>query len=219
MRVGGRRQRRFRRDDLLAFMDEQGVKEKSEAPPITKNGKRAREVVLEDMTLERGDHLCSFYQADSGRLKLSVPFLADGLRKGEVCFLNAGAEARDHILEHLRGALVGVDAAIVGGRLVLSPGHSNGSEMFEYLEARFVAAQTAGGRPMRLVGDMVWALEQGIEIEDLMDFERRYNHGLARRFPIVSLCQYDTRRFSGTAIHEALMCHEDTFSYPLSRFL
>jgi hypothetical protein len=91
--------------------------------------------------------------------------------------------------------------------------------MHAYLEENFVMATRAGNQSMRLVGDMVWALEKGIAIDDLMEFEMRYNHTLARRFPIVSLCQYDTRAFSGKAVHDVLVCHEDTFSHPLSRFI
>ena len=49
--------------------------------------------------------------------------------------------------------------------------------------------------------------------------EQRYGFSLARRFPVVALCQYDVRVFSGTAVLGALKCHEDTFRFPLSRFL
>ena len=66
---------------------------------------------------------------------------------------------------------------------------------------------------------MAWAYHQGIEGDELMDFESRYNQTLARRFPVVSVCQYDARRFSGTDVLGALKCHEDTFRYPLARFL
>ena len=66
---------------------------------------------------------------------------------------------------------------------------------------------------------MAWALQKGMSIEALNDFEARYNHGLGHRFPVVSLCQYDARVFPGTAILGALKCHNDTFQYPLTHFL
>lgn len=72
---------------------------------------------------------------------------------------------------------------------------------------------------MRIVGDMAWALDKGLGVAELIDFELRYNQFLAHQFPVVSLCQYDARRFSGVAILDALKCHEDTFNYPLGRFL
>jgi transcriptional repressor of dcmA and dcmR len=215
LRVGRRRERRFTKDDLVAFLQVQ-----SRGRPVEAPAKRSRTpVVLEDLTIERGNHLCSLYRNDLGRLKLAVPLLAEGLRHGEVCFLNAAPEARDDILRNLRDVYAPVDQAIADGRLVLSEGRPSGPEMYDYLERQFTMASRPGDWLFRLVGDMAWAIHQGIDIDDLMAFERYYNHTLGRRFPIVSLCQYDTRLFSGLAVHEALMCHEDTFSYPLSRFL
>ena len=46
----------------------------------------------------------------------------------------------------------------------------------------------------------------------------RYEH-ISHRFPVVALCQYDARRFSGLAILDALKQHKDTFRYPADRVL
>jgi transcriptional repressor of dcmA and dcmR len=220
LRVGARRERRFTRDDLTAYLQEQTREQPAKAPrPQSPRANEQTPVVLENIAIERGSHLCSLYRNDLGRLKLSVPFLAEGLRQGEVCFLNAAGDVRDDILDNLRDVYSAVDQSIAGGRLMLSEGRASGPEMFDYLERQFTMASRPGNRLFRLVGDMAWAIHQKIDIDDLMAFERHYNHTLGRRFPIVSLCQYDTRLFSGLAVHEALMCHEDTFSYPLSRFL
>ncbi len=91
--------------------------------------------------------------------------------------------------------------------------------MSERMEEAFVEATRSGRHSFRLLGDMAWALHQGMDVDELMEFEMRYNHSLARRFPVVALCQYDARKFSGTAILGALKCHQDTFRYPLARFL
>ena len=40
-----------------------------------------------------------------------------------------------------------------------------------------------------------------------------------KRFPIVVICQYDVRRFSGQALFSALRAHPDLFSQPLGPFL
>ena len=206
LRIGGRKERRFRREDLIAFLD--GSSDRSPG-----------HVMIEDIAIERGAHLCSFYKTALGRLKISVPFLAAGLKAGEYCLLIAGPDASEHILGELRTASPDLDAAIRTGKLSVSRGAASGDQMYQELERCFVQALIQGFSAMRLVGDMAWAIDRGIDVDDLMDFEQRYNHDLARRYPIVSLCQYDSRRFSGEVIHEALVCHEDTFNYPLSRFL
>ena len=212
LRVGPRRERRFRRADLADFLE-------SETAAPAEREALGPPVLLEDMAIRRGDHLCSLYGNDIGRLKLSVPLLADGLAKGETCFLIAAAAAREDILGHLAEVYPDCARARAQGRFILSDGQPTGAAMFADLEHRFVLAGRSGGVMLRLVGDMAWAPARGLDVADLMAFEARYNRELARRFPVVSLCQYDTRVFSGQGVHQALICHEDTFAYPLSRFV
>lgn len=215
VRVGAKRERRFRHRDLRAFLEEQKVPTRRRA----KSDGQVAQVFLEGLAIDYGSHLCSLYDSDLGRVRLATPFLADGLRGGDVCFLIASGDGRAQILDHLGAVHGGLDEAIAQGRLILSDGMPTGVDMYDYLERSFFMATRAGDQHLRLLGDMVWFIDQGMEVDELMDFEMRYNHALARRFPVVSLCQYDARQFSGTAILSALKSHEDTFRYPLSRFL
>ncbi len=216
LRVGGRKERRFQRHDLIEFLNK-----KSDGTSARRAvGKTAPgHVMIEDISIERGAHLCSFYKTDLGRLKISVSFLAAGLKDGEFCILIAGPDATTHIIENLRAVYGGLDTALESNQLMISGGAQSGDQMYQELEQCFVQALTRGISGIRLVGDMAWAIEQGLDLNDLMAFERRYDHDLAQRYPVVSVCQYDSRLFPGEIIHEALVCHEDTFNYPLSRFL
>lgn len=208
LRVGGRRERRFRRQDLLSFG------EKNDAAAPRQNG-----VVLEGMPIDYGSHLCSIYETNLGRVKLSVPFLVEGLGHGDICFLIAGPEARAHILKTLGDTAVDVERACTRGQLSVSEGASTGEEMYDTLEAAFVAAIRDGNRGLRVVGDMGWFLDKGMDVDDLRRFEMRFDQYLAHAYPVVSLCQYDARRFSGVGLLTALKTHQDTFELPLSRFL
>jgi transcriptional repressor of dcmA and dcmR len=98
-------------------------------------------------------------------------------------------------------------------------GMSSGAEIYDFLEESFLNASKHGIHKLRVLGDMAWFLHKGMGIDELHEFETRYNAGLGHRFPVVSLCQYDVREFSGAAVLGALKCHEDTFRYPLTRFL
>jgi excisionase family DNA binding protein len=216
LRVGGRKERRFRRDDLVAFLD--STSKRSSGPPAS-DEPLPGPVMIEDFAIERGAHLCSFYRSDLGRLKISVSFLAAGLKDGEFCMLIASPDAAKHILENLLAVYPELDVARSNGQLFVSGGAQSGDQMYRELESNFVRALTRGYSAMRLVGDMAWAIDRGVDFNDLMEFEKRYNHDLAQRYPVVSVCQYDSRLFPGEVIHEALVCHEDTFNYPLSRFL
>ena len=154
-----------------------------------------------------------------GGLKLAVPFLAGGLEANDVCFLAAAPDTQKNILDHLGAVHTRLGEFIDGGRLHLSEGMPSGRAMCEHLENVLVEATRSGRHSIRLFGDMTWALHQGMGIDELMDFEIRYDQSLARRFPVVTLCQYDARKFPGTAILNVLKYHQDTFRYPLARFL
>jgi transcriptional repressor of dcmA and dcmR len=217
-RIGRRRERRFRREDLMSFLEGSTPAANADARPQKDQARKAG-IELEGMSIDYGNHLCSFYETDLGCLKLSVPYLADGLRKKDLCYLIASDGTRDMILENLRKVTAGVDSAIEDGRLLLGDGAASADEMYDYFEHSFVMTGLSGEQSMRVLGDMAWFLDKGLGIESVIDFETRYNHSLAHRFPVASLCQYDTRRFTGTGIVNALKCHEDTFQFPLGHFL
>src|SRR5437867_11876609 len=99
LRVGRKRERRFRRTDLLAFVEQQPVSDGAAA---------------------HRSHMCGLYASDLSRVNLAVAFLADGSQPGSVSYLAAGPEARDQILAHLARRRPTLHAAIDAGRLVLS---------------------------------------------------------------------------------------------------
>ncbi|HEY3326701.1 MAG TPA: MEDS domain-containing protein [Novimethylophilus sp.] len=217
LRIGVKRERRFRLSDLYAYL-EQGTVAGSSVKVEHATG-RVAHIKLEGIAIDYGSHLCAFYETDPGRLKMSLPFLLDGLQAGDRCFMVAADAAQTHILGELRSVRPAIDMDMNEGRLVVMDGMSSGAEMYAFLEKSFLDASKHGIHRLRVLGDMAWFLHKGMGIDELNEFEARYNTGLGHRFPVVSLCQYDTREFSGTAILGALKCHDDTFRYPLTRFL
>lgn len=212
LRLGAKRERRFRREDLMAFLEDRDAN----AVPASA---RPATIVLEGVAIEYGNHICTLYESDLGRLKWSVPFLVDGLRAGDGCFLIATKPVRDEILGHINEVWDGVAQAVEQGQLVLSDGIADGEAMCRFVEHSLVMATRSGTRSFRLLGDMTWCLDLGMTYDELNAYETRYNTAIGHRFPLVSVCQYDVRAFSGPAVLNALKCHEDTFNYPLSRFL
>lgn len=68
------------------------------------------------------------------------------------------------------------------------------------------------------MGD-IWGLAGGVSDEAVVEYERAYDQDISERFPVVTLCQYDARRFSGTGLLYALKGHPSTFRYPVERVL
>src|SRR2546427_977367 len=72
-RVGGRRERRFRRADLLAFLERSGEPIRAPQGP---------------------GHLCGLYTSMAARERWAAAFLAAGLEAGAISFLAAEAAVR-----------------------------------------------------------------------------------------------------------------------------
>ncbi len=214
VRVGAKRERRFRERDLLAFLEAQPA-----GRPTPRRGVADGQIFIEGLTVDSGSHLCALYETDLGRIKLAVPFLTDGLRAGDSCVLVADPDIGDTILTELRKHRPDVDRDVRERRLIRSEGQRTSEALYDFLESTFLALTHAGVRRIRVVGDMAASLALGMTLEDLLAFEARYDQFLADRFPVVSLCQNDARRFPGVGILGALKCHRDTFQFPLARFL
>jgi len=215
MRLGLKKERRFRTEDLNAFLNGQGLAVSDPSPAPIQNA----HVHLEGVAVEYGKHICTLYETDFGRLKWSVPFLLDGLKAGDCCFLVATDKTHQEILSTLKKSYEDVDDALEKGQLVLSNGIPSGPEMCRFVEKSIFEATQKGWRTFRLLGDMSWWLAHGAPLDALFEYEEKYNREIGHSYPMVSVCQYDTRDFPGTAVLRALKCHEDTFELPLSRFL
>ncbi len=216
-RVGGKRERRFRRSDLLEFLESQSGSVPADGHKHRHH--RSAAIQLEGINIEYGSHLCILYETDIGRIKLAVPFLAEGLANGDTCFLTADKGSQTAILTSLSEVHGGLNDAIRNKQLLISEGMSSGPQMLDYLEQQFIRATRSGNQNLRVLGDMSWFSEKGLDLDELFDYEEQYNRSLGRQYPVVSLCQYDARRFSGVAMVNALNSHQDTYDYPLSRFI
>ena len=214
LRVGGKRERRFRRADLLAFMETQPVADATSRPEAGRE-----HTVIAGIPVTFGTHLCALYGNDAGRTKLAVEFLFEGLRPGSACFLAASAEATGQILGRLERSRGSVQPEIDAGRLVLYKYCPTPQEQFDYWETHFVAAISAGATSLRVVGDMTSCLNAGMTLDEVMEYEAGYDRILARRFPLVTLCLYDVRRFESLEVLKALQGHSDMFRYPPERLL
>jgi len=85
LRIGRRRERRFRGADLLAFMEESAGAQRAASG---KEGTMKRQGPQDEAVAAiHGNHLCGIYGSDAGRLDLTVPFLLEGLQEKSVCFL------------------------------------------------------------------------------------------------------------------------------------
>ena len=206
LRVGKRRERRFRRGDLVAFLEQSPGTQHPASPPD------------EPVTVIRETHSCAIYGSSTGRISLFAPFLLDGLRVGSVCLLWAPGRAQNEILKTLEELRPSLASDIDEGRLLVNAFQESVSAQWKVMQTKLSNAQKAGAASLRVAGDMI-GLRNHLSAEQLVEFEAGLDDKVAAKFPVSILCAYDARRFSGVELLNVLKTHRDTFRYPLGRLL
>jgi len=212
LRIGRRRERRFRRGDLLAFM------EQPRAPKRPADAMKPRDSGDEPVASLNGNHLLGIYGSDAGRLDLAVPFLLEGLQKRSVCFLIAPSRAQGDILKALKRRRPSLDSDIKARRLIVSEHQQTPSAQCRYFETEMKRGQDEGITSFRVVGDM-WGLRLKVSAKQMVQLEIGFERVIVPHFPVEALCVYDARKFSGVELLDALKDHEDTFKFPIGRTL
>jgi excisionase family DNA binding protein len=214
-RVGRRRERRFAQSDLQRFLGQTTADPRPAAVtgPATVN--------VGGASVRVRSHFAPIYSTDLGGLRLSVPFLADGLSASQPCFLVAtGAVLERYVQALARDHSMDLAAVVGSGQLVVLDGPGpNAGEAIANWEGLFGKALAT--RPtvvLRVVGEMACARRMFESDGEMMAYEEAYEL-MARRYPAVSLCQYDAREWDGETMLRALKSHPDMFEQNIGGFL
>jgi transcriptional repressor of dcmA and dcmR len=210
-RVGRRRERRFAPADLRRFLERPSGGSAPAVPDAAVN--------VGGISVPLRTHLAPMYSSDFGGHRLSVPFLADGLRAGQPCFLVAAGKLLDRYTNALSDERIDVVEALDSGRLVVSPGPgANVAEAISNWERGFGKALAGGPTVLRVMAEMVCVRAVVGSDAAMMACEEAYEL-MAKRYPVVTLCQYDAREFDGEIMLRALKSHPDMFEQHMGGFL
>jgi hypothetical protein len=171
-------------------------------------------------TLGPGEHAVQFYGTDD-ELAVSVGgYLAEGIRAGYGVIVVATAPHRrafeaalteagvDVARERDAGRLLLEGAAELLGRFLASDGLDSGR--FQSLISGLVRRAAAGGRPVRIYGEMVSVLWDAGHVPLAIELEELWN-GLGARIPFTLLCGYPSRLMTSAetahAVREVCRLH------------
>lgn len=212
-RVGRRRERRFAQADLVQYLGQPA----GDPQPA---GPTASTLTVGGASIPLRTHLAPIYSTDLGGLRLAIPFLADGLRAGQPCFLAAtGAVLERYARALTEEQAIDFEAARHSGLLtIVSWQGATVAEAIGNWERLFGNALAGGPTRLRVVGELACERPMFASDADMMTYEEAYDL-MARRFPAVTLCQYDAREFDGEIILRVLKAHPDMFELHLGGFL
>lgn len=205
-RVGRRRARRLREQDLRRFM-EAGPDQVSKAPDTGSPST----ITIQDVVVSMGSHLAAFYTSDAGRLRLGLPLMRDGLLAGQTVVLRARPDLREHYFAALRNDGVDAAEAVGSGLLMIYPEvPGSAAEQVLRFEQLLTAATRKRPGPIRLLADVLADIDAVGSVAEHLIVEQRVGP-LFKRFPVVTICAYDVRAVDGVTVIEALKLHSDIF--------
>ncbi len=143
-------------------------------------------------------HECQLYRGIDEFLVAIVPFIQDGLERGQQVMV-AVAEPR---LQALWDAL-GDDA----NRVVFADMAELGRNPALIIPAWREFAAAAKGRPIRGVGEPIWAGRSDAEIVECQLHEALLNLAVSEQTPLWLVCPYDIETLDDALIVEALRSH------------
>lgn len=213
-RIGGRRERRFTEADLVRFLGTANTVPTGGAVAVPTS------INVGGVPLPLHTHLATLYDSDAGRLRFTVPFFAEGLRAGQPCFLVAFGEVLSAYMEALaKEPGVDIDASVKEGRFITIPGPGSDIEgALNFWEQACWRALRGSPTVVRIAGEMACTRKGFSSDAEMLTFEVALN-SVVKRFPTVTLCQYDVREFDGETIFHAIRAHPDLYSANLGSFL
>jgi hypothetical protein len=160
-------------------------------------------------------HVCAFFANDDEEYRVLLPFIREGLSRGDKTVNVVNPEAREDHLQRL--AQAGIDSAVplksgqlqirINTEVYLRDGRFDQDRMLAAFEEMASSARTAEGFPMsRIVCRMDWASGDQSRIDDVIEFESRVDQ-VWRRYDDAVICTYHLGQLSGDAVIDIMRTH------------
>jgi hypothetical protein len=217
-------------------MDPTGDKAKFRGDTLTNSSQPIR---LGGSTLGKYRHICAFFSSPQEEYDTLLPFVRDGLERGERAYHVLPSQYREEHLEQLRS--VGIDVAGALGRrqlevatpqeTYLRDGRFNKDATLTLIQEALKNGATLGFPLTRLIAHaetVLWHPEDWSSVNEWIEYEAMLNDVLPRYDDPV-ICTYDTNLLNGSIAVDILRTHpvaiiggllyENPFFVPPQEFL
>ena len=139
-------------------------------------------------SLGQSPHVCAFFSTREDEYRVTLPFIVEGLERGEKAFHITDPALRHDHLARLNQAGIDTATAEARGQLevlvweqaYLRDGHFDQNRMLALIQEVLEGGRQQGFALTRLVAHMEWALEDRPGVDDLVEYETRLNYILPR---------------------------------------
>jgi excisionase family DNA binding protein len=215
-RVGARRERRFRREDLDRVLHHDvgaasPVAAASAAAPL------ADPLATLDSAAEHGvpRHVALHFRDRDELWRLFRPYVLEHARRRQPILYVHEENSRADVLSRLRGEGLdpkqmttdGLLRLLVPVEAYLRSGSFSPQRMIDFMEGAILDRRAAGHEAMLISGEMTWCLSGAPGVEGMIEYEARLNDLLARYPKVTIVCHYDMLRLNGDITLGSLCSH------------
>src|SRR2546426_1528424 len=159
-------------------------------------------------------HVCAFFSSPQEEYDTLLPFVRDGLERGERAFHILPSQNREDHLEHLRSAGIDVTATqrrrqlevTTSQETYLRGGRFNKDAMLTMVREVLEAGSALGFPLTRITGHAETVREDWSDLNDWIEYEARLNDVLPGYDDPV-ICAYDRSLLNGTLAVDILRTH------------
>jgi hypothetical protein len=194
-------------------------------------------IKLAGAKLEPHHHVCAFFHSQDEEFQVMLPFIKEGIERGEKAFHIVDPNLRHQHRHRLENA--GLDTDTLEQRKQLEirnwehaylrrDGNFFQDDMLSLIQEVLNGGKEEGFPLTRLIAHMEWSREDRQGVEDLIEYESRLNDVLPQ-FDDPVICVYDLARFSAGMVLDILRVHpmaiiggilqENPFYVPPNKFL
>lgn len=176
---------------------------------------RIEDMRLAGAKLEDHRHICAFFNSQDEEYNLLLPFIKEGLERGEKAFHIVDPKLQQAHRQRLED--VGINIGDLEQRKQLEIRvwenaylRSNDSfdqhDMLALIDEVLTNGKQEGFPLTRLVAHMEWSLQDRPGVKDIVEYESRLNNILTKHTDPV-ICVYDLAQFGAGAIIDILRIH------------
>jgi len=178
--------------------------------------------------IARHEHVAILYRGRREAFRYAS-FLAEGLKRGDLCQYLAPRSYHQEMLEQLRPRVDGLDSFVQSGVLRLHAGVADLATLGEWTKGVFMDAECSQQNGVRWLEEGSWVKAAGFLYSKFFEFDALLNF-LTKHYPSVALCQYDldqiepSHLFSAIAVHrhllvEGILVRDNPFYIPAEKFI
>lgn len=148
----------------------------------------SRPIEFAGATLHDYRHVCAFFDSEEEEERVMLPFVKDGVERGEKAFHIIDPDDRASYIARLEAAGIPAGELLETDQFELRSWHEaylrggrfDQGAMLALIEEVLDTGAEQGFPLTRLVADMEWALEDFPGVDDLVEYETRLNYVLPR---------------------------------------